>query len=304
MVSRQFGRRMLVLVCLGGLLAGAAPARAEDNVIRIGMPTTIFRDIPPTFHNMAKRPFQAIMKTLVDAKGEIDIVPDPLDVAARLAEGKFDLAVFQGHEFAWAQSKYPDLIPLVIACQTRDVPMQAMIVVRKDHAATCLGDLSGSKVSFPEPTRDHCRVFLNREYGNCKALFADVLTPMTIHDGLEDVIRGKADVTVIDKAAWESDKLMYSARINKVKVIAVSEVFPVGVIAYRKGGLTPALLEKFRDGLVRVNSDAQGKFLMSQMKLRGFEAPPKDYATQFAMILKAYPLPKDFLKLTSFTREK
>jgi len=293
-----------MLVCLGGLFADAARVRAEDRVFQIGIPTTIFRDIPPSFHNVAKRPFQSIMRTLVDAKGEIDLLADPLDVAARLADGKLDLGVFQGHEFAWARAKYPDLIPIVIACQVRDLPMQAMIVVRRDHNATCLADLTGSKVSFPEPTRDHCRVFLNREYAKCAALFSDVLTPMTVHDGLEDVIRGRADVTVIDRAAWESYRLLYSARINKVKVLAESEVFPVGVIAYRKGGLPPEMLEKFRDGLVRVNADAQGRFLMSQMKIRGFEAPPKDYSDQLSMILKAYPLPKDFLKLTSFTRVK
>ena len=293
-----------LLICLSGLLSSLPRADAEEKVIHIGMPTTIFRDIPTSFHNVAKRPFQSVMQSLVDAKGEIDLMADPLDVASRLAEGKLDLGVFQGHEFAWAQSKYPDLLPLVIAAQLRDVPMQAMIVVRSNHAAAALADLDGLKVSFPETTRDHCRVFLNREYSKCSARFSEVLTPNTVHDGLEDVIRGRADVTVVDRAAWESYRMLYSSRIDKVRILARSEVFPVGVIAYRKGTLSPELLAKFRNGLTRINADVQGKFLMSQMKIRGFETPPLDYNEQLTMILKAYPLPKDFLKLTSFAREK
>jgi ABC-type phosphate/phosphonate transport system substrate-binding protein len=306
-VSRIAIMLLGVFLLPGVSLADEPPSTSTEKAkYDIGLPKTIFRDVPESFHNIAKRPFQDLVVRLVRTRGEVELIADPMVLAEKLDSGKLDLGVLQGHEYAWAKVRFPDLVPLVCAAQMRDIPIQAVILVRADCDAKCVADLKNRTLTVPTGTKDHARLFLEREYHKAGVRpAANICTPMLAHDGIEDVIEGKAEVTVVDRAAWESYQLLNRFRAKKVRVLDSSEIFPSGVIVYKKGCVSPEMLERFRAGLMSAATDSQGKYLLNLIKLKGFDDIPASYEKQLSDCLKAYPSPKEAnpFRLTSFEKK-
>src|SRR6185312_1109543 len=103
---------------------------------------TLFTDVPNPLVQVVLGPFGTMMKDFTGLDGKVVLGGDPLSLAKDLDEGKVDLAVFHGVEFAWAQTKYPQLKPLMVAI-TKYKYAKAHLVVRKDMDAAAIGDLKG-----------------------------------------------------------------------------------------------------------------------------------------------------------------
>jgi hypothetical protein len=75
-------------------------------------------------------------------------------------------------------------------------------------------------------------------------------------------------------------------------VLTESEVFPVPVVVYPKGGLDDETLKQLRKALIKASASADGKQMLLTWKMTAFQEVPQEYDEMLTRILKAYPAPK------------
>jgi ABC-type phosphate/phosphonate transport system substrate-binding protein len=295
-------RTVVKLAILIGLvvlvLAPAATAegeRAGSDACRIGLIRSLFRDTPEATVRALMQPFGSLMESQTGLTADLVTARDSKDLGQRLKEGKVQLGVFHGIEFAWAKQKHPDLKPLVIAIN-KERHLYAYLVVRKDTKVAGLADLKGKILALPRGSREHCHLFLERcckDAGvEAKRHFAQITTPTGIESALDNLVRGTVDATMVDAISFNSYKREKPGCCELLKVLKQSETFPAAVIAYFPGNLDEARLQQFRDGMLRANQTVLGRQLLSLWRLTAFEEVPDDYQKTLTEIVKSYPAPR------------
>jgi ABC-type phosphate/phosphonate transport system substrate-binding protein len=286
-------------VALGlALLPDAVPAQeaqAPPAPLKIGLVNSLFRDVPAGMAQIVAPPFQRLMRDQTGLEGEVVFAGDAQDLGKQLNDKQVQLGVFYGFEFAWAQQRYPDLKPLVVAV-AKQRTIKAYLVVRNDSTAVSLADLKGKAVSVPRRSREYTHLFLDRELAKMgtdqKDFFATVVHHPSIEDALDDILRDKVQAALVDAIALENYEQVKPGCYVRLKVLAQSESFPPGVVAYRDGALDTSTLSRFKDGMIAANQTVRGKELMALFKLAAFETVPSDLNQTLDNILKVYPPPK------------
>src|SRR5437879_880819 len=107
----------LVAAGLAGLVTGppAAGGEPKGGTVRIGLTETLFRDNPEARLDKTASPFKSLLEAQTGLSGQVVSGIKPDDLRQQLKDGKLQLAIFQGFEYAWARQKDPDLKPLMIA---------------------------------------------------------------------------------------------------------------------------------------------------------------------------------------------
>jgi len=298
--------RWLVLSSVLALfLVGTSPARAADpGELKIGMLSGMFRDQQPKVVEALSKPFRDLMTKHIGYNGDVEVVDDPMALCDRLKENKVQLGVFHGFEFAWAQQRCDDLIPLIVTQPTGGT-VQGILVVNADCPAKGVADLK-CDVLIPRGAKAHTLVFLDKLRDG---VAVDVAKPaakidQTPEDVLNAVANGTAKAALVDWAAFDGYKVLHPSAFKSLKVLTRSEEFPPAVVCYRKGTLTDDQATRIRDGMTASCKTPTGKMLMTLWNLKGFEAPPKGYQTSLDDILKAYPVPKAEVKTNAKPEEK
>lgn len=286
-------RLVFAAVALAVLGTSAAPAADPSNELKIGMLSGMFRDQQPKVIETLAKPFRDLMAKHVGYSGDVEVVDCPFTLCEKLKENKVQLGVFHGFEFAWAQQKCEDLVPLIVT-QPPGGTVQAMLVVKDDSAAKEVADLKAADVLVPRGAKAHTLVFLEKSRDG---LPADTAKPaakptQTPEEVLNAVVSGEAKAALVDWCALDGYKVLQPGAYKSLRVLAKSELFPPAVVAYRKGTLTDTQVAQIRDGMTASCKTPTGKMLMTLWNLKGFEAPPKGYQSSLDDILKAYPLPK------------
>ena len=284
-----------------GLIAGVLTASTPDTV-RIGMVQTFFTDVPRPLVQLVTEPFGAVMKEVTGIHGELTPGGDVYTVAKKIDAGELQMGVFHGFEFAWAQHKYPDLKPLMIAVNTQR-EVRAFVLVRKDNDAASLADLKGKDLSLPKRSKEHCRLFIERhtgETGACdvNSFFGRVVGSANVETGMDQLCQGKVHAIVVDTIGLEFYKDLKPGCFARLKVLKQSEPFPAAVIAYREGAVDDAALAKFRSGLANAHKTELGREIMKMWKVSAFEPVPADFAQSLAEVLRTYPPPDAQAKLS------
>jgi len=293
-------RKMLasLLVALGFAVSlpsiHAQPATAPINV---GMAKTFFNDLPKAMIEIAVGPFGDLMKTTTGFEGKLTTDDAYADVAQKLYDGKLQMGVFHGHEFAWIQKKFPKLTPFMIATNKQH-DVSAYVVVHKDSTAKTIADLRGKKFDLPFGTREHCRAFLRQ---NCKdnaqndlnAFFGKVINSQSSIDGLDDVCRAKCDAIIIDTIALNFYKDIKGPFFEKnLRILAEHKRFPSPVIVYCQGGMDSATVAKISDGMTAAHQNPKCKEMLDLWQIDAFAPIPATYTAELATTLKAFPLPE------------
>jgi ABC-type phosphate/phosphonate transport system substrate-binding protein len=260
--------------------------------VRIGMVTTLFRDVPESLLVAMMQPFGVLMQSQTGVSGKMVPGGDVMHLGQMLAEDKVQLAVFHGFEFGWAREKYPELKPLMIAVNQQRY-LHALLVVRTDSPLTGFNDLKGKQVAYPRRSREHCHLFFHRHCQNTgqevNQYFARVTAPASSEEALDDVVDKVVPAAVIDGVAWECYQRRKPGRFAQLKALATSAVFPAAVVAYHPGSLDEETLKRFKDGMISANQSPMGRQLMTLWRLTAFEPVPADYDQTVAAILKVYP---------------
>lgn len=287
-------KRTLIASGIAALLFAGFGQAGEKDVLRIGIPRSAFRDVPPALLSFAGQPFKDLIKAQTGLKGDVANEADWTSVAKKLDEGKLHLGVFQGHEFAWARQKYPGLEAIVCSVP-RPKDVQAFLLVRYDCKAESLGELKGGKLAIAKGLRDHAGLFLEKE----KARefkgegFASVEKTSTVHEAIHTVMDGDADVTIVDSSSWSYFQKLYPGPCQNMRVLAQSEVFPAGTIVYKKGTLDSATIKAIRDGLTMAHKNPKGSRMMNLIRIERFDAVSTSYNGLLKACLKCYPKPDD-----------
>jgi len=285
----------LLILGIGSAWTGTSMAdegRARDPTIKIGMVASLFRDMPDALVDACMGPFRILMESQTGLHGELVRGGDALALAEQLNSNKFHLAVFHGFEFAWAQKKFPDLRPLMIAVNQHQV-LYAHVLVHKDSPAASLADLKGKSLAIPCHTREHCRLFLDRTcqgWGkDLRSFFSQMTRPHSVEDALDDVVDGLAQAVIVDGVSLDCYKKRKPGRFAKLKEIQKSGAFPAAVVAYHAGAVDEATLRRFQKGMINANKTAFGRQLLTLWKMSAFEPIPSDYEQSLAEINKMYP---------------
>ncbi len=273
-----------------------AAARAEDKPavnLKMGMLQGMFKDIQPAMVQALSKPFRELVFKQTGFTGDVDLCPDAMTLIEKLKEKKLQIGVFHGHEFAWAQKKCPDLLPIVVTIPPGG-KAQSMIVVNQDCKATTVADLADEPITLPRGTKAYSFVFMDKcRLGLGKTIAKPVTkVGMTTEDLLNAVVLGEVAAALVDASTLDGYQTLQPGAFKQLKILAKSEVFPSAVVAYRKGSISEDDAAKLRKGLATANQNPSGKLLMTLWNLKGLEEPPADYQQKLDAILKAYPAPE------------
>ncbi len=285
-------RRLVGCVCVL-LLQSANPAPAQQ-VVKIGVIRTLFRDASADTVKAAIEPFRDLMDADTGQTGEISTVPDAFALAKQLDAGEVQLGVMPGFQLAWVRAKYPRLRPLTLAVN-QDLRLHAFLVVRKDSPAAGVAALKGKTLALPDGTRDHCRLFLERlppVAGKPEAFFGKITRPTNTEDALEDVVDGTAAAALVDDVALRRFARRKPDRSAQLKELEQSVAFPATAVVYAVGGgLDDDLLGRFRRAMLNVHKTVKGQRVIELWKLSNFAPVPRDYEQMLTAIAKTYPPP-------------
>jgi ABC-type phosphate/phosphonate transport system substrate-binding protein len=297
-------RRMGIGLSMGAGLLAAALAQIPQvssagdtpraRSVRVGLVSSLFRDTSEPLVRVMLRPFKALMESQTGVSSELVVVKDADGLGNQLHGDQVQLGVFHGNELAWARLKYPDLQPLLIAVNQEPF-LKACLVVRRDNKAESYAGLKGQTLALHHRSREHCVLYMERrcvEPGTTPdEFFAEVTKPRDSLGALDDVFGGTAQaavVDVVDLVAYQKDR---PSRAAKLKILQQSEPLPCAVVAYRKGALAQADLDRFRDGMLAAKSNRQGQELLNLCRITSFEAVPDNYDQMLQDVAQAYPPP-------------
>jgi ABC-type phosphate/phosphonate transport system substrate-binding protein len=296
--------RAKVLIALATVASGsmllphfgrAQQAQSPLAPIKIGVVNSLFRDVPAGLVQMLTPPLQGMLREQTGLQGDVFIANDFQDLGKQLHDNEVQFGVFHGFEFAWAQQKYPDLKPLVIAV-ARHRTVKAYLVVRDDASAKTLLDLKGKALSVPRRSREYCLLFLDRELARVGSgqqdFFSGVVHHASMEEALDDVLRDKVQAALVDAVAWDSYEQVKPGCFARLKVLVQSDSFPPGVVAYHEGALDASIVRKLKEGLIGANQTPRGRELMALWKLAAFENVPADLQQSLENVVRTYPPPK------------
>jgi ABC-type phosphate/phosphonate transport system substrate-binding protein len=252
--------------------------------------------VPKPFINAAVGPFQRMIQKQIGMSGTMKICQDYAELAEDLKNGKVDIGVFHGFEFAWVKNN-PAFLPLVITNPSCG-KVQACLVVNASCKAKSPQQLKGACVGIPKGTKAHCTMFLKHLQdntdiadGDCCPMPCKAREGLTPHEVLGDVVSGKCEAALVDIAHYETYQRSWPGLGKQLKILAESELLPPAVIVCRKGSLSPTQVEKVREGLLNCHKTAAGRAFTMFWQLDGFKDVTPGYLQLLDRTLKEYPAP-------------
>lgn len=284
-------RALLLYSALLVVVTGSARSQAPPDSLVIGIVPSLMDDLTPGQRKFTTDEFPAMVKDFTGMNGKLVPGKSPMDVASQLQRGDCQFAVFQGIELAWAQAKHPSLKPLLQAVY--HTPWQhAVLVTKKDGPAAKWADLKGKIVTIANPSNASIRLFVHKHTGGA-GFFGKIVPPANPEAALDAILLDKVQAAVVDRVALDIYKEVNPGRFNRLKVVAESEPFPPGVIAYEPAKVSPAMVARFRDGMLKANSSNRGREVMGSFRITAFEPIPGAYAASLDAIRKLYPAPAE-----------
>lgn len=236
---------------------------------------------------------QSFIKEETGSNNEIVQMKDWRALSEKMKKGDYQLGVFHGYEFGWAQEKYPGLKPLSVAINVHRYPTVHVLIGKGSQAKDFAG-LQGQSLSLAAGSQPYVRMFLDSQAQargkKTEAFFSKLTTPENVEDALDDAVDGVVQATVVERATLEAFKRRKPGRFNQLKEVAVSHPFPPIVVAYQEKALSEATLRRFQDGLMNASKKEKGQMMLTLFRLTGFEAIPEDFAKSLAETRKLYPL--------------
>jgi ABC-type phosphate/phosphonate transport system substrate-binding protein len=297
------GRFVCLALIASALLAipvGLVSARPDKvDVLHIGTSGNLSpaKDADKEKGNLAT--LQSFIKEETGLDNEIVRQKDWRELADKLSKKQLQVGAFQGYEFAWAKEKYADLKPLALAVNLYRYPI-VYVVTNKDNAAKDFAGLQGQSLALPDTGQPYLRLFVEEQSKakgkELKDFFSKITSEQSVEDALDDVVDGKVQAVVVDRAALEAYKQRKPGRFNKLKEVAKSEPLPPVVIAAFDNVLDDATQKRLKMGLLTATTKEKGKTMLTLFHLTGFDAVPDDFDKVLAQTRKAFPPPNGATK--------
>ncbi len=287
-------------VLLGGFLATLAVlvgtvASGQGNppdVLRIGASGSLAPDKSKGKEKSALDSLKNFIKSETGLNNEILTQKDWRTLAQMMADGKAQLGVFQGYEYAWAQEKYPMIKPLALAINVDRYPT-VYVVAKKDSPVKDFAGLQGQALCLPANAPRYVNFFVDRQAQaagkKADTFFSKITSQDDPIDALDDVVDGMVQATAVDRATLEVYKKQKPGRFKLLKEVAHSQPLPPVVVTYADKSLDEATLRRFREGLLNANQKDRGRTMLNTFGLTGFDPVPADFDQVLAATRKTYP---------------
>ncbi|MHC4994448.1 MAG: phosphate/phosphite/phosphonate ABC transporter substrate-binding protein [Planctomycetota bacterium] len=250
-VSRILG---LACCCVGALaLSGCErpPARSSLVVLRVG----VLPDEEPSVLEARLQILMAYLRAELDVPCRLSIPDSYEQLVSLFMRGEIDLAYLGGYTYI-ASRRSIGAIPLV--ARKRDLDFTSYFLVRTDHPARGLKDLSGLSLAFGSKmsTSGHLmpRFYLERNELHPEAFFESVrysgahdATAYLVRDGAVEV--GAANASVID-SMFRDGRLLK----REVRVLWETPPYPNYTWAAHPD-LDRATLDAVRDAFLKLSTD-------------------------------------------------
>jgi ABC-type phosphate/phosphonate transport system substrate-binding protein len=275
------------------LTAGAQPAKIDT--LRIGIDRGLTGSESDARASAGMESLKAYIKEETGLDNDIVRQKSWREVAEQLAGKKLHLGVFEGYQFAWAREKYSDLKPLAVAVNVELYPV-ACVVAQSTDAATDFVGLRGHSLAVPATGRGFPRLFMERQSDangqKLEAFFSKLTTPDNVEEALDDLVDGKLQAVVVERAALEAYKRRKPGRFKRLKEVVQSKPFPPSVVAAYGAVLDDATLKRFQNSLLGASRNEKGQTLLTLFHLTGFQSLPAEFERVLADTRKDYPAPK------------
>ena len=233
-----------------------------------------------------------MIQKLASVNGLVELFPDYRALAASLKDGKIDVAIFHGFEYAWVKDT-PGMVPLVVTVPNCG-KVQAILVVNVNSKVTEPKELKGAVHPGSEVfQKAHCDMFLEHircelPAGDCSPAKRADLTP---DEALCAVARGDSEAALVDVASLIALEKYKLAAFKRLRILSQSVSLPPAVVVYRRGALDPEAIIRIRDGLIEAPKTPVGQTFSLLWQLKGFEDVSPTYNKLVEESLKAYPIP-------------
>ena len=218
------------------------------------------------------------------------------ELADNLAKGQFQLGFFQGYEFAWASEKNSHLKPLLVASkESRSPYLVVSVVARQDNPAKDFAGLEQQSLTIPDTGERDLRLFIDRtaraKGRSPEKFFSKISSPHNVEEALDEVVDGRVQATVVDRAILEAYQRRKPGRFAQLKEVVRSPSLPPTVLAYDDRILDEATARQIRDGLLAAASKDKPEMTLGLFHWRRFDRVPEDFDKILAETRKAYPPP-------------
>lgn len=267
-------------------------------ILRIGILATMGEGKPPRYREIGPSELNQLVHQFTGLRSITLQGLDAFTAARQLEKRKWDLGVFTGIEFAWAQKRYPDLRPLMLAV-TQESDLRAVLTVRKGSLIKGFADLKGQEVSILE-SELVCRLFTDKNVpAQPRNTFAKFFQAPTGQDALTDVLSGKVKAAIVDTPTLKHFQELYPGRYMNLTILARSPAFPPPVVVYRQDSLPDTLLMKFRNGMLGANKSEKGRVALQDFGILRFQEVPGDFQKTIADIAGEFPPPQGVVRKTA-----
>jgi ABC-type phosphate/phosphonate transport system substrate-binding protein len=284
---------VVTISALGWMMS--APAADDDKPpLQVGMLASFYVDVPESSVKTSQESFKKLMRRDVGQEGETHTIADAFTLARQLQDGKLQIGVFHGFEYAWVRKKYDGIKPLTLA-YNQESQFRCYVLVKKDSAAKDVAGLKGKMLAVPAQSWEESRVFIAKlcaKDGGTAKVFDKITKPTNLEDALDDVVDDVVQATVVDSVGLARYEKRKPARFERLRKLAESEVFPGSIIVYRAGKVDDATLKRMREALKTSSENAEGRQMLTTWKVTGFEDVPDWYEKRLEEIEKAFPAPK------------
>ena len=264
-------RRVTSLMGTLFITTAIVSSAAAQPPVRLSMAKTFFHDQPKLFVDIAIGEFKQVMKQSTELDGELTVDLGAAEIAEKLNAKQVDFGILYAHEFAWAQKKYPDLQPLLIAA-TKKLDKRAHLIVRQDNPAKTFADLRGKKFDLPLRTKEYCQIFVEKLANDKRGpagFFGSIAKSSSQPDALDQVAHNEADATVVDTIWLDFYKEVKGPVFAKnLRVLQESGIVPPAVIVYKKGALAQKTVDQIGNGLRQAHTTARGLYADGAMAHR------------------------------------
>jgi ABC-type phosphate/phosphonate transport system substrate-binding protein len=290
--GRQALLALLILAACLMLLPGSLPAREDSSkLLLIGTSESLSAGETPAAAQAGLKMLTTFIKYETGRDNKILAQKNWRILARKLEDGKLELGVFPGDEFAWAKKKYPRLHALALGINGERYPV-AFVVTRKDSKAGGFTDLRKQDVALSRTAPSFVHAFLRKQCGTRPdSYFSKIKIRDTAEDALDDVFDGKVGAAVVERASLLEYRHRKPGRFRQVKEVARSKPFPPMVVAYHSDNLDEASLRQFRKGLVAAVRKERGRMMLTLFRLSRFEPVPTDFTKVLTTTQISYPPP-------------
>src|SRR5262249_33981781 len=127
------------VLALAPLCSQAEDQTRPSNTLRLGISTTLFQGMPEPLVIAVMKPFEGLLIQQTGMNGELLPSGDGASVVQALTDGRLDVGVLEGIEFAWERQRHPELRPLMITINEENC-LHACVVVPRNSPARRVAD--------------------------------------------------------------------------------------------------------------------------------------------------------------------